>query len=61
VAKLLGLIDVTGYTTIVLLNLFFGFALLVSQGILGCYVWRTLENSKRRPLRIVSGSRTNFT
>ena len=24
------------------------------QGILGLYIWRTAENTKRRPLRIIS-------
>ena len=51
--KLMGLIDVAGYTTIILVTLFFGSALLTTQGIIGCYLWRTFENTKKRPLSIV--------
>ncbi|WP_299941941.1 glycosyltransferase family 2 protein [uncultured Nitratireductor sp.] len=51
---LLGYIDAPGYTTIVVLVTFVTSALLVVQGILGCYLWRALENTKRRPLRIIS-------
>jgi glycosyltransferase involved in cell wall biosynthesis len=53
VAKLYGLIEVAGYTTLLLVGLFFGSALLTTQGIIGCYLWRTLENSKKRPLSLV--------
>jgi hypothetical protein len=53
-ARLLGWITVGGYTPIMLM-LAFGFSvLLVSQGILGLYLWRSFENSKRRPLAVVS-------
>lgn len=58
--KLLGLIEVPGYTAIVLLILFFGSAILTTQGIIGCYLWRTFENTKRRPLSIVSHVEQNF-
>jgi hypothetical protein len=34
--------------------LFFGSAILVAQGIVGSYVWRAFENTKRRPLRIIA-------
>ncbi len=53
VARLYGLIEVPGYTTLLLVGLFFGSALLTTQGIIGCYLWRTLENSKKRPLSLV--------
>lgn len=56
VAKLLGLIDVPGYTTLLLGGLFFGSAILATQGILGCYIWRALENTKKRPLSLISES-----
>lgn len=52
-AKLYGLIEVPGYTTLLLVGLFFGSALLTTQGIIGCYLWRTMENSKKRPLSLV--------
>jgi glycosyltransferase involved in cell wall biosynthesis len=54
VARLAGLVALPGYTPIMLM-LAFGFStMLVSQGILGLYLWRTFENTKRRPLAIVS-------
>jgi polyisoprenyl-phosphate glycosyltransferase len=53
VGKLMGWIAVPGYTGIILLGLFFGSALLATQGVMGCYLWRTLENTKKRPLSIV--------
>jgi hypothetical protein len=37
-----------------LLITFFGSAILAVQGIIGSYLWRTFENTKRRPLRIVA-------
>jgi hypothetical protein len=43
-----------GYATLLLVGLFFGSAILTVQGVLGCYLWRAFENTKRRPLRIVS-------
>ena len=57
--KLFGLIDEPGYTGIVLLILFFGSSILTTQGILGCYLWRAFENTKRRPLSIVSAKEDN--
>lgn len=53
-ARLAGYIDQAGYTTIVLLVLFIGSLMLMVQGMLGLYIWRTAENTKRRPLRIIS-------
>ncbi|HEX6121186.1 MAG TPA: glycosyltransferase family 2 protein [Dongiaceae bacterium] len=54
VARLGGYIEEAGYTSIILLIVFLGSLMLVVQGILGCYLWRATENSKRRPLRIIS-------
>ncbi|WP_296742893.1 glycosyltransferase family 2 protein [Mesorhizobium sp.] len=54
IARLLGRIDPAGYTTLVLLIVGFGSAILAVQGILGCYLWRAVENTKSRPLRIIS-------
>ena len=53
-AWLMNLVPVQGYTPLMLM-LAFGFSfLLLSQGILGLYLWRAFENTKRRPLSIVS-------
>jgi hypothetical protein len=51
---LLGYVSEPGYTTIVILITFVTSAVLAGQGILGCYLWRALENTKHRPLRIIS-------
>jgi hypothetical protein len=49
-AWLLDLTTVAGYTPLMLAILFVGFLLTLSMGIVGSYVWRTYENTKRRPL-----------
>jgi glycosyltransferase involved in cell wall biosynthesis len=53
-ARFFGVIEQPGYVSLVLLIIFFGSASLSVQGLLGCYLWRTFENTKQRPLRIVS-------
>jgi len=52
ISWLLGLITVTGYTPIALLITSSLFLQLFSLGIIGSYVYRTYENSKRRPNHI---------
>src|SRR5262245_4625300 len=52
-----GLIDVRGYVPIMLTIMFFGSLMMLGQGILGCYLWRVSENSKRRPLSVVFSHR----
>jgi glycosyltransferase involved in cell wall biosynthesis len=54
VARVLGAIEEPGYTTLVLLIIFFGSLTLMVQGVVGSYLWRTFENTKQRPLRIIS-------
>lgn len=54
VARLAGLISEPGYASLVALITFSVSVLLAVQGIIGSYLWRTFENTKRRPLRIVS-------
>lgn len=54
VARLAGQITVEGYTPLMLVLLFCTFALILGLGIVGSYVWRIYENSKARPLSIVS-------
>jgi glycosyltransferase involved in cell wall biosynthesis len=55
IARLVGAITEPGYATIVLLVTFFGSLSLAVQGVIGSYLWRTFENTKQRPLRIISG------
>ena len=54
VARLSGLVGQPGYATLLLVALFYGSAILAVQGIIGCYLWRAFENTKRRPLRIIA-------
>jgi glycosyltransferase involved in cell wall biosynthesis len=49
VAWLLGDINVAGYTPLMLTLLVMGSLTLSGLGVVGSYVWRTYENSKRRP------------
>lgn len=53
VSFLLGSIAEPGYTPLMLVILFSTFTLLVGLGIVGTYVWRGFENTKRRPGAIV--------
>lgn len=53
VAYLSGGIPEPGYTPLMLVILFSTFIMLVALGIVGLYVWRTFENTKRRPSAIV--------
>jgi glycosyltransferase involved in cell wall biosynthesis len=52
--RLMGLIEVPGYAALAVLITFSTSASLAVQGILGLYLWRTFENTKRRPLRLVA-------
>ena len=49
VARLIGAIDQTGYTPLMLAILLSAFMIMFGLGIVGSYVWRTYENTKGRP------------
>jgi len=51
-ARLLGLINVSGYAMTINVIVFLGAANLLGLGIVGSYAWRTYENTKARPLAI---------
>lgn len=53
-AKINGQVNVPGYTATVLVVMFFGGLNSFGIGILGEYLWRTFENTKRRPEYIVA-------
>ena len=53
-----GKIDTLGYTPLMLAVLFSTFLLVTALAIVGNYVWRTYENTKRRPLAIPMDRRT---
>ena len=52
IAWLLGAVREPGYTPVMLVLLFSTFSLLTAHGIVGTYVWRAYENTKRRPSAI---------
>ncbi|MCS4294633.1 glycosyltransferase involved in cell wall biosynthesis [Comamonas sp. BIGb0152] len=60
IAKIVGDIQVPGYTATLLVVLFFGALNMFSLGIVGTYAWRTYENSKQRPLAVTSLIFNNF-
>jgi glycosyltransferase involved in cell wall biosynthesis len=57
-SKLSGAIPVPGYAATVLTVMFFGGLNSLGLGLIGEYVWRAFENTKRRPLGVVANSRT---
>lgn len=64
IGRVFGLISTPGYAALVVLITFSVSSILAVQGIIGSYLWRTFENTKQRPLRIISGryesDRTSF-
>jgi polyisoprenyl-phosphate glycosyltransferase len=56
VFKLTGRIPVPGYSAIVLAIIFFGSLTSVGLGIIGQYLWLTLQNARRRPKYIVASA-----
>ena len=53
-ARLTGNVTVPGYAATMLLVLFFGTLNLFGLGLVGTYAWRAYENTKKRPMAIVS-------
>ncbi len=53
VCKLMGLIPVSGWTTLFIFNLFSFGVIMMTLGILGGYLWRTFDASRNRPTYIV--------
>lgn len=56
VAKLMGKINVPGYAASTIIIIFFGGLNSLGIAVLGEYLWRTFENTKRRPRYIVFDS-----
>jgi len=52
--RLSGAIDVSGYSTTMIVILSLGSLNLLGLGVVGSYAWRTFENSKARPLSVTS-------
>jgi hypothetical protein len=53
-ARLTGDVTVPGYAATMLVVLFFGTLNIFGLGLVGTYAWRGYENTKRRPMAIVS-------
>lgn len=53
ICKLMGLIQVNGWTTLFIFNLLSFGIIMVTLGILGGYLWRTFDASRNRPTYIV--------
>lgn len=53
IAGLQGMIDIKGYTTIIVILSFSSGLIMFSLGILGEYIWRTLDVARKRPISIV--------
>ena len=54
--KLAGMIDVSGWTTLFMFNLFSFGIIMMTLGILGGYLWRTFDASRNRPPYIIEES-----
>lgn len=52
-AKYLGWLNVPGYATILIVVMMFGSFLIFTQGIIGYYLWRAVENTKNRPVTLI--------
>ncbi len=53
IVRLLGEIPVQGYTTTLVLILFSSGLIMFTLGLLGEYVWRSLEAARKRPISVV--------
>jgi polyisoprenyl-phosphate glycosyltransferase len=53
IAKITGKMQIPGYTATVLTISFFAALNCLGLGVIGSYVWRTFENTKRRPQSII--------
>ena len=51
--KVSGLIEVSGWTTLFIFNLFSFGIIMLTLGILGEYLWRTFDASRNRPPYII--------
>lgn len=57
--KLLGMIEVNGWTTLFIFNLFSFGVIMLTLGILGGYLWRSFDASRNRPTYIIEDSNEN--
>lgn len=55
--RLMGEIETAGYTATIVVITFFGGLNTLGLGLIGSYAWRGYENTKRRPLALISTAR----
>ncbi|MCX4267577.1 MAG: glycosyltransferase family 2 protein [Lachnospiraceae bacterium] len=53
IEKLLGSIPVTGWTTLMVMQLFSSGLIMFTLGILGEYIWRSMDAARNRPVYII--------
>lgn len=53
IEKLLGSISVTGWTTLMVMQLFSSGLIMFTLGILGEYIWRSMDAARNRPVYII--------
>jgi len=53
IAWFFSFIPISGYAPIILSIYFIGSLLILGQGLIGCYVWRCVENTKKRPITLI--------
>jgi polyisoprenyl-phosphate glycosyltransferase len=58
-AKILGFVDIEGWTALMVVVLFVSSFQMIALGIIGEYVWRGLDASRKRPLYIIEKERSN--
>lgn len=56
IAKMYGHIPVTGWTTLFIFNLLSFGIIMITLGIIGEYLWRTFDSSRKRPPYIIEDS-----
>lgn len=59
ISKLTGLIQVSGWTTLFIFNLFSFGIIMLTLGVLGEYLWRTFDASRNRPPYIIEEHNLN--
>lgn len=60
ISKLIGIIPVNGWTTLIVFNLFSFGVIMLTLGILGEYLWRTFDATRNRPPYIIEDSNIEF-
>lgn len=60
VSKIMGRIEISGWTTLMVFQLFSFGVIMLTLGIIGEYLWRTFDATRNRPPYIIEDSNINF-